>query len=590
MFLATTALNEFWDTNQKIFFLGEHCKLFDSKKEHASLKSQTVPPFWHSSAQVNEAITICKLIYQKFLPLLTTQLNTLHGEEQSEHYYHIILGNWLESYIQQYYDKFYSVQKLLDTCGVAKEKLFTYTLDSTQDYIPSEIYDYFEATVTDEYSLQLYSHIIKFLQIPHSDKALKQPIDNKRPIVEKFKSKARRLIRSSIFKTTYFLNSILQDKQILISALVFKENSFLNHLKLWIMSNAKIVFDDFSYQKLPLERTDFATRKKISSSFLEHQYESEFETFLSTRIAYDLPKIFLENFHYFKNTLPLKPFDKTTMLITMNNLHTNMKYKFVLAENYQRLKHIAIQHGSGYGIDFYNNPEAYETSVSYKFFTWGWRRNDKTIPLLQPKNNIRYESTQQTILFIINEMPRYVYRLHFYPMSNQYLLSLNSAISFFDYIQDHTHILVRSYPLHTFKWFTNERLQERFPDLNFDDFKTSYNDRLKETKIIISNHLGTTFLEALEANIPIIIFIDPDIYAFSAETKKHIQVLENANIVHYSASSAANFFNSIQYNATIWWNTEETQQSIKYFNQHYILTSSDWAQEWVNAFETVLEH
>lgn len=590
MFLATTALNEFWDTNQKILFLGDHCKLFDSKEENISLESHTMPPFWHSSVQVEDAITVCKLIYQKFLPLLTDQLNILHGEEQSEHYYHIILGNWLEGYIQQYYDKFYSIQKVLDTCGVAKEKLFTYTLNSHRDYIPSEIYDYFEATVTDEYALQLYSYVIRFLQIPHSDKALKQPIDNKRPIVKKFRSNVSRVIRSSIFKMTYLINSILQDQQILISALVFKENSFFNHLKLWIMSKAKIVIDDFSYQRLAHHKTDFTKRKEISTFLQNNHYESLFETFLSTRIAYDLPVIFLENFQNFKNTLPLKSFDKTAMLITMNNLHMNMKYKFVLAENYQRVKHIAIQHGSGYGIDFYNNPEAYETSVSDKFFTWGWRRNDKTIPLPQPKNNIRYECTQQTILFIINEMPRYVYRLHFYPMSNQYLRSLNSAMNFFDQIQDHTHILVRSYPLHALKWFTNERLEEKFPDLKFDDFKTSYNARLKEAKIIISNHLGTTFLEALEANIPILIFIDPDIYTFSAETKIYIQALENANIVHYSASSAASFFNSISHDIHAWWYAEETQKSIKLFNQHYIFTSSDWAQEWVNAFNTVLEH
>lgn len=590
MFLATTALNEFWDTNQQIIFLGEHCKLFDSRNLHSTSDSITMPPFWRSSSQVDEAITICKLIYQKFLPLLTTELNTLHEEDQSEHYYHIILGNWLEGYIQQYYDKFHSIQKLLDTCGIAKEKLFTYTLDSHQDYIPREVYDYFEELVKDEYALQLYSYIIRFLQIPHSDKTLEQSIDKKRVNTEKFKSKVRRLIRLSIFKITYLISNILHKQSIVASSLVFKQNSFFNHCKLWITSKSKIVFDDFCYEKLSLEKTDFIIRQKMSSSFLQRHYENEFETFLSTRIAYDLPAIFLENFHNFKNTLPLKSFDNIAMLITMNSLHWNMKYKFVLAEKYQRLKHIAIQHGSGYGIDLYNNPEAYETSVSYKFFTWGWRRNDKTVPLPQPQNNIRYEGTQQTVLFIINEMPRYVYRLHFYPMSNQYLLSLNSAINFFDQIHDSTDILVRSYPLYTLKWFTNQRLQEKFPNLKFDDFKKSYNDRLKESKLIISNHLGTTFLEALEANIPILIFIDPNIYAFSTETKKHLQALEDVNIVHYSASSAANFFNSVQDNVNTWWNTEETQESIKLFNQYYILTSSDWAQEWVNAFNTVLEH
>ena len=70
--------------------------------------------------------------------------------------------------------------------------------------------------------------------------------------------------------------------------------------------------------------------------------------------------------------------------------------------------------------------------------------------------------------------------------------------------------------------------EEAFFDLSMEryniveDKNKSFYKTLEQIKIFVSDHLGTTFLEAMQANIPTIIFINKTSYMFRDSFQKYI--------------------------------------------------------------------
>ena len=106
MFLATTALEDFWDNSEALVFLGEWCKLFNRRHIWMNKKFVDLPPVWKDTAEIENGIRYCNNIYERLLNDLTVTLNRIHGDEKNVDYYRMILGNWLLHFIHQYYDKY----------------------------------------------------------------------------------------------------------------------------------------------------------------------------------------------------------------------------------------------------------------------------------------------------------------------------------------------------------------------------------------------------------------------------------------------------------------------------------------------------
>ena len=132
LFVATTAIEECWNKNQKIIFLGEWCKLYNRKNEWISLNYEDVPFIWKNTYLTLKGIEYCDEIYEKSLIELTDTLNAYHGMENDVHYYRIILGNWLFLFIHQLYDKYLTLKKAFEKYPNVQ----TLLLDEEQYYIP----------------------------------------------------------------------------------------------------------------------------------------------------------------------------------------------------------------------------------------------------------------------------------------------------------------------------------------------------------------------------------------------------------------------------------------------------------------------
>ncbi|MBN2523988.1 MAG: hypothetical protein JXB24_12005, partial [Bacteroidales bacterium] len=487
LFLATTALEEFWNKNQKIIFLGEWCKLYSRKNEWISLNYEDVPFVWKDTDITANGIGYCDEIYEKFLIELTHTLNIYHGIEKDVHYYRIILGNWLFLFIQQLYDKYLTLKKTFEKYPDAQ----TWLLDEEQYYIPVEYNDYVHHLCADRYALQLYSHIMTTMGYAFERKKLSKPIEQLLHYQLNFDLSNRSRFFGTFSRISSLISTFLHEKTITITAPYFSYNIMEKSLKILFKSRFRCIFDDMRYKINISFKIDQKIRKqKLSLN------DDEFESVLSKILLSNMPILFMEGFASFRNAVENLPIHKSRAFYTANALHGDYIFKFYVAEQYKTIKILDGQHGGGYGVDFINTIEEYEKSVTDIFYTSGWKKNECTKPLAVPKFHLNKSSNNflsDKILFTINEMPRYVYRLHFLPLaSNNLFETIEQIMVFLKHFQKRDKLLIRSYPQGIFGWDTEERIANEFNDCSFDDFSKPFDQMLNNTRIFLTSGPHTT--------------------------------------------------------------------------------------------------
>lgn len=584
MFIATTAVEEFWDKDQNIIFLGEWCKLYSRRNEWAYLNYEDVPFVWENTNITLNGIEYCDEIYEKTLIELTQILNDYHGIEKDVHYYRIILGNWLFLFIHQLYDKYLTLKKTFEKYPNAQ----TWLLDGGQYYIPVEYNDYIQHICTDRYALQLYSHIMAAMGYSFEKIKLSNPIDQLLHYQLNFDLPHKSRFFSRFCRISSLISAFIHKKTITITAIYFSYNSLENYLKILFKSRFRCIFDDMKYKV----NIDF----KIDPTFRKHELslnDDEFESVLSKMLLSNIPILFIEGFASFRNAVENLPIHKSKAFYTANALHGNYIFKFYVAEHYKTIKILDGQHGGGYGVDLINTVEEYEKTVTDIFYTSGWKKNECTKPLAVPKFHSNKSSKyvlSDKILFAINEMPRYVYRLHFSPLASNYLFETNNQnMVFLKHFQKRDKLLIRSYPQDIYGWDTEERIINEFNDCSFDDFSEPFNQMLKKAKVFLTSGAHTTYLEALAANKPTVIFLSDKIYRFYPDAQPYFDRLQDVKILHYSPISAAEHLNAVYENIDAWWQSAEVQDARASFVEKYARSNPNWADEWVKEFNGVLD-
>jgi len=578
MFLATTAVEEFWDKNQKILFLGEWCKLYSRKGEWSKFDYEDMEFTW-DKYRIEEAYNYCNGVYERMLIELTGKLNDLHRVDKDVQYYRIILGNWLIHFIHQLYDKYL----MLKTAFEKYPELKTFLLDESQYYVPLDYSDFMYRLRDDRYELQMYTQILKELKYDFRSKKLKEPIFQE--YIYHINNSVKDRLYSVIDKIQIGINTVFHKDCLTITAPYFSNGMKIRFLPYLLKRRFKYVFDDMKYEIKIYSKVDLSLRNDVKPTSIQDQ----FGAILSKIIFKNLPLLFLEGFKGFREKVLALPIKQSKAFFTANAMHSHYIFKFFIAERYKDTKVLYAQHGGGYGIDKVNVMEEYEKSVSNIFYTWGWSDDGKArcIPHAKLfKRNIMPKN--KNVLFAMNCYPRYAYRFSFYPISSMVFRYIDSSITFLKLVKSHTNLLIRLHPGDAgYKWFTKERIKDAGINFEFDTLK-SFKRQLENCYIFVSDHLGTTFLEALAINKPTIIFVNPDMAYLRDSAKPYFDKLTKVNVLHYSPHSAAEHLNSIYKNITEWWSDKKVQDARREFVDHYARISDNWMDEWAKEFERVL--
>ena len=133
-----------------------------------------------------------------------------------------------------------------------------------------------------------------------------------------------------------------------------------------------------------------------------------------------------------------------------------------------------------------------------------------------------------------------------------------------------------------------QRLREHIPNLKLDSWDNTFLKSLEEHRLYVCDHNSTTFIEALVANKPTILFWNPKDNQLLPEAKYYFDMLRKSGILFDSPEGAAKAIDIIYNDVESWWNDSDRQKKISIFCDQYCRTSTDAIDLWINELNRVV--
>jgi len=581
MFLATTALTEFWDKTKEILFLGPWCLNYRRKNEWSKLDYHVMENPWNDREEFYRTFCYTDTIYEQMLKYLTRYLNKFHKTSHSERYWRILIGSWLRRYIYAVYDRYYHLLLAFKN----HSPLETWCLSSDCFIIPQNISHFNDLYIDDFYNLQLYSQILGLIGYNFPNFKLNRSMLSKKPNRMDYKeiSKIKEIAKGQIkhFYTT-LINRVAKRKKIILCDLYIPRND------VW-----KIVCAS-RFKTWPLEiqwESNWPNCKYSNQKAREGlkimPANDDFSQVLVQTLPINFPKIYLEGYHKSRQQI-LKEWKKFPEIIMSSvGWFFNEYFKFFAAEACEKgTRLLACQHGGGYGIG--KIPvEKQEIKVSDVFYSWGWtskENSNKVRPLPNPrlsnklsKDALSNQTQHKIILFVGTSYPRYMYDYFSIPVNSQFDEYLNMRKDFVRSLAEkyRSFLLFRLYPC-DYGRYESERLKKEFPTLHFDNHRLSFDKQLLKTRIVVIDHPMSSYLEALSYNFPCILFWNPNYWEARDEAVPFFEMLRQAGILFDTAELAAAKLMEIYNYPLHWWLSEKVQSTRIKFVKRFALGNRDW--------------
>lgn len=574
MFLITTADQIFWKRDEKILFLGEWCKLFSQRLIWEKLSYEVLPYHWDDRKKLYQDYLYLNNLYEKTIPILSERLNQIHNVKHSLRYWRIIIGPWLNLFVQIFYDRYKSIISA-EECGKVSNTLIGRYKEG--HWIPQDFPEFSKWFTHDDYNHYLYSRIIEYrnklpftiIDVKENKKAFKFNINNKKGLnylLYLYEKHIPDCLNRIVFVFSYLRIRDLVKLQLSLKQLPYLSFSMPEYSKVKIDLNLREI--------LSLESSD-----------------NEFEVLLAKLIKEQIPAIYVEGYREL-NEISLHYYPKQPkMILNAVAYYSNEPFKFWAAYHAEQGTKLAgLQYGGHYGSGLYSTTEDHEIKIYDKFYTWGWESEscNNVKPLSAAKLNKMRECVHPKkngrLLLVTGIVPRYVHML----MSG--FVSSTGVLSYFDdqyrFINSLSEenkklLLIRLY-VHDYGWDQKERWVHKFPEVECCLGNKSMLDQLNESRLFIGTYNATTYLEAFAANFPTILYWNPLHWELRPLAQPFFNELRKVGILHDTPESAAKKVNDISNDPMSWWVKNEVQEAKDMFCKQYANTSESWLKEWKN--------
>lgn len=573
--LITTALHETWGREEEIIFLGEWCKKYGQEDLFSHRKHSTYE--YHLQDRKKLAIDheYLSALYERLLTFFASSLNNFHKTDKPLRYWRIIFGPWLLTYLPLMHDRWSSLSKL----ATLDEDIKTFICeDLNYDRCPNDFKNSNEFFMQDSWNYLVFSEMLHYIDHPKI-KLIKLSndfinLEKDIPITSiGFKSKFFQKIRFLLDIIARFLNYLFfkKSKNLLIIHAYFPE-SFL--FKLCI----RLGFLPRSYMEFNkrIKYVDELNRANLNTAF---KATNDFERFISSSIIKDIPKAYLENYKdlYKKQ----RNFTNADLILTANAHFGGELFKVWAAEQIMRGSRLVLSaHGGAFYPKFsvFNHQE----KISDVRIVWGkqWLDGQKRLPPNKLSFKVNKIKIDGEVSIVAYDHWRYTSRCVSSPRSslvldchdqlNQLLLSLPNLIF------ENTKV--------RFKVFNGthdaiQRLKDDFSNKIISK-RTSMNDLLTNSRIVICTYPQTTFAEAMFSGVPTVMLYIQEYWEVESIYDELIEALKMANIIHTDPSKAANHIQDIYNDPLRWWNSDEVIKARKKFNDICLTESSDPLRDW----------
>jgi putative transferase (TIGR04331 family) len=579
-FLGLTGLSEFWDKDQEILFLGTWCLKHENKHEWEHLNYSVLPCPWNDRERFYSAIEYLDDFYERILYELTDYLNTVHCVSFSKRYWRILLGPWLLQYLYVLYDRYVLLEEVLKTDKIPH----TFVLSPESFQTPVDFRDAQELIFEDFYNLQLFSQLLREMKFNFPEKHFQAVYENHKAKRSSWLSIAKRRVKENIYTLSQIVSHNSSGHQKIAIGNLGCSHSKMGAL-IW----------KTRFRAVPLFFQDPDWPSGVPLGILDHfrlrfnqiPTRTEFERICIGTFSKNFPFIYLEGFQDVRNEAINKRVKDPSAIFAGSDWYANELFKFFAAECAENgTKLFAVQHGGGYGTDRYAPAERYERSFADYFMAWGWATETDiqlwNLPSLKISDTISCAKTPLTsILFVLTAHPRYLYRFQSTPVGSQWNDYWNWQRSFTAVLSSNLRksIIFRS-PNIDLGNCVYQRIREISPESSWDDGAQSFAQCILKCRLVVIDNRQTTFLEALAANVPTILFWDPNRWECRDEAQPYFERLKDVGILWERPEEAANKVTEVYSDIDTWWLSSDVQDARTQFVRKFAFNCRDWVKMW----------
>jgi putative transferase (TIGR04331 family) len=131
-----------------------------------------------------------------------------------------------------------------------------------------------------------------------------------------------------------------------------------------------------------------------------------------------------------------------------------------------------------------------------------------------------------------------------------------------------------------FGWDLAARWRRFAPDVAMDSPAAPFQESLRECRIYVCDHHSTTFVEALSADKPTVLFWDPGTVDIAPEYADRYAALREAGILHDAPEAAARRLDAVHGDVERWWRGAAVQHARQRFCEALGRTAADAAAQW----------
>jgi putative transferase (TIGR04331 family) len=581
MFLATTANQNFWKTDEPILFLGEWCRLYSQKHVWSELDYKVLPYHGANRLKAHQDYRYSQEVYERTLNELSQQLNDIHNVNYSVKYWRILLGFWLASFIQICLDRYRSISQAIESGKVKNTYVGEYDYGAFTPGDSGEFRDFF---CSDAYNHFLYDFFIKSLNGFRWEVKVSERLKNKsvggqtihrlgfKDSIIKAMGHWSKLV-SGVTQSVVFFNSYIPPVGLIRLQLTLGQIPspyWMSSGKYTTVGNESLSINFVMRERLRLKKSD-----------------DLFENLVKKLIHVQIPKVYMEGYRE-TNRAAMEVFPKKTKVIITATHNTSELFKFWAGYQVdQGTKLILTQHGGNIGDGLWSSNDDRELAIANRYFTWGWSRKDtdKTVAVPAPmldriKGQIRPDHNGN-ILCITSSFPRYPYAMAAMPTSSLVLDALSRQDKFFNSVSQEVYklLVLRLFPVKR-GWDEKMRWMDIQSSLKtYRGTKTMY-DQLNESRLCVCFYNGTPMLEGFASNFPTVVFFNPKNCELNESAQPYFDALREAGILFDDPESAASQINKIYQDPVSWWKTTRVQRAKNRFCDRYARCESNWISKW----------
>lgn len=548
--LVLTALRPCWPEDGPVTLLGPWCERYSEGARPGERHTHTLPGPWQSRAALRHAHLYVTALQARLLPPLAGALNRLHGTEHTARYWGLMLGAWLLSFLPALYERYRSLDAAyrrepgFSTCGLSRDCFVTPT--STVE-LPRRI-------IGDHYNLQLYTRLLEGMGKSCAACRVSPPAADPGVATGDWRRRVRWVL-STLGRRIPGEHSVLAHT-----------SCFPRHAELALAWRLRGRFRRLFVAGAPVPGAPLRpdARAALREAVVP---DDEFTRLLRDILPFELPICFVEGYPALVATAADFP-PPPAAILSANAWYYDEPFKhWAASAREQGSRLLGVQHGGNYGGGNSLPSEAFEIGLVDRYYTWGWRKSrygDAAWPMPAPKLIGRpvlgASNARHGILLGTTHLTRYP--LNF----------ITSVTEFEDYLRAHRTFATALTPAlrrvlrvrphrEDFGWDIAARWHDLAPEVPLESWRTPFADSLRDCRIYVCDHHSTTFLEALGADKPTVLFWDPAAVDLAPEYADRYAALRAVGILHDAPDRAAAHLDEVYRDVEGWWRQEAVQRA-----------------------------